>query len=895
MKRKLLALAVAVIFILGTVATGFAATFEDVEDTKYEKAVTRLNALDIIGGFPDGTFRPDEPATRAQFAKIIVTAMGVGDAANYAQGSTKFSDVPSNHWASGFINVATDMGVIKGRPDGTFGPEDQVTYAEAITMIVRALGYEPAAQAKGGYPGGYLAIAAEKEITKNVKIVSTMAANRGDVAVMVDNSLDVNLMEQVSYGDEARFQEVDKTLLEDKLNTNKYEDVIVTAIPRFNDGLNDNEIEVTGNLDEDSADETGNFTILTDIVEVDIDSLFGRKVDIYVNDDDEIFYLGLSSDFKVYYDEIDPDGPDSDEAGAVDKDVDGKKGKITLVKADDDFKLADEDDLVVYAYAADGSLIDDIDSYADLENYIGTQEGIFGKFVVNDDNEIQYIELYKWNEADAAVVLEVDAKHETITVFNFDEDEEEIDLTDEDGYKVLDTNFNALELDDIEKYNVVYIQKLDHEASGDTLFYVFVVTDNTAEGELEEYADDDHEIQVEGKTYDIGRVATISIDNDDTIIDKMDSGFYGKVDDSLDEEVVVVFDLVGNVRHISTEAEASSDDMYGIVTGTKTEFDDEFVKIFTQDGEEVVYQLDIDEDESAVKDLGDLDVDSDNDLSDDVLIVKYTLDSDGDIETMKVIANAAVGGNTPLDVAEDGIDNSSIETTEPEIYIVEDDAVIFDIEEYRSTKDVDDIDILKWTEINDKDSGSAGDVKVFVDPDSKKVAKALFFTQGIQDVGEDEFAGYAIDVRTTSKGDKVKVDVFGEGIKEYYLKTDGSVDDESIVLFTLNADDELIAEDLETLTAPYATVSGYVYDYATVSGYVYDIDGNYISFAKTWTDDGDGEVALSELSDLTAYYKVVSDTVIYEDDDKMDKYDLDECDEVEVLVENKEIKVLKIK
>ena len=103
--KKLLALVLALAMALGTFSFAAAAP-EDVVGTEFEEAVVRLVALGIIDGFPDGTYKPGEPVTRAQFAKIVVASLGVGEAAQYAQGATKFSDVPADHWASGYINVA---------------------------------------------------------------------------------------------------------------------------------------------------------------------------------------------------------------------------------------------------------------------------------------------------------------------------------------------------------------------------------------------------------------------------------------------------------------------------------------------------------------------------------------------------------------------------------------------------------------------------------------------------------------------------------------------------------------------------------------------------------------------------------------------------------------------
>jgi predicted DNA-binding antitoxin AbrB/MazE fold protein len=235
-----MALVLAMVLALGTFSFAAAAPLKDVVGTDCEDAVERLVALDIIAGYPDGTFKPEQPVTRAEFAKIMVSALGIGEAANYAAGPTRFPDVTAGHWASGYINVAVDVGIIVGYPDGTFKPENQVTFAEAIKMIVAGLGYTPKANALGGYPGGYLAVAAEEGITKDVNVVSTLSANRGAIAMMIDNALEVDLMEQVSYGDSPEWKTIKgKTLLNSKLDVEEVEGTVV-AISKT-DKLDENE------------------------------------------------------------------------------------------------------------------------------------------------------------------------------------------------------------------------------------------------------------------------------------------------------------------------------------------------------------------------------------------------------------------------------------------------------------------------------------------------------------------------------------------------------------------------------------------------------------------------------------------------------------------------------
>ncbi|MGI6777200.1 MAG: S-layer homology domain-containing protein [Acetivibrionales bacterium] len=253
--KKLFAVIVVVAMLATFMVPAFAAAPSDIEGRDCEDAVTRLVALGIITGRPDGTFAPDDTISRAEFAAVVVRALGYDTAAGAARGQTRFTDVTAEHWASGYINLANSAGIVNGRPDGTFGPNDPVQFEEAITMIVRALGYEPKAKALGGYPNGYLSIAAEKDITKDVSAIAGMGATRGDVAVMIDASLDVPMMVQSTWGEFPEYEEdEDKTLLsklgvdEIKSDEDAGVDAIVTAVPNSDSSLDEDEIEIDGDV-----------------------------------------------------------------------------------------------------------------------------------------------------------------------------------------------------------------------------------------------------------------------------------------------------------------------------------------------------------------------------------------------------------------------------------------------------------------------------------------------------------------------------------------------------------------------------------------------------------------------------------------------------------------------
>ena len=103
----------------------------------YNTAVSTLSSMGIITGYPDGTFRPNAAITRAEFAAIAARFDNDGD-----KTAAKFSDI-ANHWAKDEISIAYNNGWINGYPDGTFGPQRDITRAETMTLVNRVLNRQP--------------------------------------------------------------------------------------------------------------------------------------------------------------------------------------------------------------------------------------------------------------------------------------------------------------------------------------------------------------------------------------------------------------------------------------------------------------------------------------------------------------------------------------------------------------------------------------------------------------------------------------------------------------------------------------------------------------------------------------------------------------------------------
>jgi len=220
----------------------------DVRGTRFEEAAEVLGALGIMVG-DEGGFRPNDTIIRSEVSKVAVYMLGLTDIAGGT--TTRFPDVQAGHWASGVINVADTQRMVIGYEDGTFRPNNYITFAEAVTIVVRALGFEPAAEAAGGFPTGYLVVASQQGLLRNVQGASNEPARRGDVAQIVYNGLNANMMEQVGFGTNVTFEVVDRTILESRLDIIRETGQITANVETRltgNSTLREDEVEINERL-----------------------------------------------------------------------------------------------------------------------------------------------------------------------------------------------------------------------------------------------------------------------------------------------------------------------------------------------------------------------------------------------------------------------------------------------------------------------------------------------------------------------------------------------------------------------------------------------------------------------------------------------------------------------
>lgn len=233
----------------------------------YTEAIQALSALGIMTGYPDGSFGEKNPLTRAQFAKIVVVMTGNEEEAR-SKMTEVFTDVDSSHWAIGYINEAAELGIITGYPDGSFCPEENITYAQAITVIVRMLGYS-AENVGTNWPADYINKAAELDITKSLSFSNNEVLTREAAAYMLNNSLTAK---EGASGVSA---------------LKRYEDVIIYGTSRNNSGINSDEVLTTGGTFKKGS--------------IDADGYLGKKVTLRVNSDNEIVMLSESGEKSTSY------------------------------------------------------------------------------------------------------------------------------------------------------------------------------------------------------------------------------------------------------------------------------------------------------------------------------------------------------------------------------------------------------------------------------------------------------------------------------------------------------------------------------------------------------------------------------------------------------------------
>jgi hypothetical protein len=801
--KKVLSLVLVIAMVLSSFSFAFAAKFEDVEGD-YEDAINALVALGVVRGYEDGTFRPENILTRAELAVLLVEALGYGELV--AGSTSNFSDT-QNHWSNGYVGIAAGTGLVLGYPDGTFKPDQPLTYDEAITMILRAIGYVDSAL-KGNWPTNFKVKAIDLKLLKDVNM-ATAAADRGGVAQILYNALELDMME---LGEE---------------------NVLVKAGRLFIDNIaTPGTIKVTEDvIDPDHKDYAGDV--------VDLEPYMFEELDVYFNDDDEVVYI-KDSNSTVYEGVVDDVLV---RKGVVNVDVEEADESIEKVKFVGYTDVEDFIDVPIY----ENFVMRTDDEYKQFEDLLDVEtiKIVFNENKDGDDDVLTGIVVTQQTGA-AQIKNEYKEGRTKIDVFRLPvDDDDDVNLE-----KVVVKG--AVEsLEDIEEDDVV-VEYAGYNDEEELVKTTLVVSRDTVEGKVTKVSGS--KFYIGGVAYEenafttgilaLGNKGTFFLDHNGDVV-----AFDGDENEPTDYAIVVgVSD--GSVKV----------DRYG------NEAIDEYpqLKLVTQEGEEAYYDIyvDIDFDDVAnsagdVIEKGGEYVELETGVKEyDIVIkeeyakvdqlIKYSMKDDM-IEEMEVVKDLTEEGTYDNEV---DLDKSSNKLAS--------NVVIFEVDEARDGK------ADKYVVIDEDDLTT--EFFAYHDRNSSGEITVLVVAYGELAPSKDTFAFiYGVSEALNDDDDEIAfLEVYYAGEDtEFYTTDDFDVDDfEEGTVIIVDLDGDLIDGDSEGIASSVVTASAINY-----SSELIKIDGKWYSLAENATvvevEYVDGEYDDASLADFGDIDKETTEFVFY--------------------------------
>ena len=178
--------------------------FTDIADARTADAAEMLRLLGVVDGTGGTSFKPGGTLSRAEFCKMTVEIMGRGGEEPAQRSRTIFTDVGPTYWARGYVNLASSITIgggtgedasagtrlIMGVGDGTFQPNRAITYGEAVTILMRVLGYSDGDVATGtNWYDGYVGLGQSSGLADGLTISGGDNITRGQAAILFYNLL----------------------------------------------------------------------------------------------------------------------------------------------------------------------------------------------------------------------------------------------------------------------------------------------------------------------------------------------------------------------------------------------------------------------------------------------------------------------------------------------------------------------------------------------------------------------------------------------------------------------------------------------------------------------------------------------------------------------------------
>ena len=352
--KTAITLVTAIFLILAMSMVSYAGSvFSDVEDgCGYENELLLLKTLGIVSGDGDGTLRPYDSLSRAEFAKLVVHVLDEQQSAMSNSGQTGYYDVEKGHWAVRYINYVSKNKIILGYPDGSFCPDEEISFAQAITVTLRALGYS-AEQIGDFWPDNYIQKALGLGLTENMNYGADDIITRADAVLLLGRALEAPMSDSAPTAK--------KTLL-DRFGYSVIEDAVVIASYESDKSLAADQIKT----------QSATYKTLSD----DVFSMIGSKAKLYLDEDKQII---LALEQKQYSRSL-----------VVVKQLGEGEYSCISADADDEFEYSFDDNFTLYYEGKSGN-------YASLKDSIqpgcaitlkGAYEGVWEYAVIDASDKI---------------------------------------------------------------------------------------------------------------------------------------------------------------------------------------------------------------------------------------------------------------------------------------------------------------------------------------------------------------------------------------------------------------------------------------------------------------------------------------------------------------------------
>ncbi len=546
--------------------------FSDVQaDAYYITAVETLNKMGVINGYEDGTFRPLQNVTRAEFTAMLMRTLNYGSVGSTSAADLPFSDVSdtdtSISWAIPNINSAYSMGIINGYEDGTFRPNANVAFEEAVKMIVCTLGYGKDVDTSATpWYSPYTTQAARLGITKNTSTLGApeTPASRACIAQLLYDSLEVKLVENGEI--------TEKTILTEYMGYIKNTGIVasdgITSLTSPDVNLAKGEVQIYAQEPDSRDYETYTYVASDD----ELKNYLGYEIEYYYKKGG-----GRARELALYVvnqiNEVEVEAEKIERYDSTDTQVEYYESegarKTTSLKLNDD-------NIVIYNGKLYGETDEDSRFDVDMIPLLGSIH------FIDSDGDKRY-DILKINNYDVYYVSsKVTAEYAIIDdVLRTTDKTLYLDVDGDDGNtRIVDKDGREVSYSSISTGDIICVSMSKDDNGGEVL-KTAVVCDETVSGTIT--GTGDNSVKIGTKSYEFSNAAPWMSDDED--IQKL------LEEPALQDSGVYCLDINGDIVAYK-KSEVTENMTYGYIMGIKepkkSSFSDDYreVRVLTQSGSE---------------------------------------------------------------------------------------------------------------------------------------------------------------------------------------------------------------------------------------------------------------------------------------------------------------------